>query len=759
MWTSTWWIMPEYIEPVVPPQSQSGMPMMGESVVGTDAFLTEVPSAASQVDQLNAYLEMLNIANALEEDILTEIGSRVVEDYEIDKASRSEWEDTVQDAIELAKLTAEKKYYAGEVVANVKYPTLATAAVQFSARALPNIIKGRDVVKCKVVGASDPPPAPPQEILNGELLPEEGTPEMADQVQDIYMQRREYRGKHSRAARIARFMSWQFLEDIDDWRDNLDQLLVSVAVVGSAFKKTFFDGVKNKAASVYVSADDLVVNYAAKSLESAPRVTHILEFKPNDIEERVRSGVFLDKDFGEPDASEDSRDEDAPHTFLEQHRWWDLDDDGYQEPYVVTVHLETRQVVRITPRYDADGIFADEKGNILKIEPVQYFTKFLFMPAFDGNFYGMGLGTLMAPLNATINTTINQLLDAGTRSTRQGGFLGKGIQLGRNDILFFKSGEWKRVNNTGDDLRKGIVPLPAAEPSKTLFELLSLMIDASKEVSSVSDVLTGEQQGANQSPTTTLSLIEQGLKVFSSIYDRIHRSLKSEFKKVWRLNRLYLDSESYMVVLDDSEAVIDDFYDKDMDVVPVSNETELSHTQKMVKADALMQMMGSGLNDREIQRRYLEALDVPDIEKLLPPENVEEEPPPEVQVEMAKIEIEQQKLEVEKMRAEADAALIESKIRKNDADILRSEATARQTERQAVTDEHMEKLDNLTRIVQMQTSTIEKLASKVMQEDQKIAGMEETAKKDKEKEKLDKERDKIKQEKPKAKKDPKKSDK
>jgi chaperonin GroES len=245
------------------------------------------------------------------------------------------------------------------------------------------------------------------------------------------------------------------------------------------------------------------------------------------------------------------------------------------------------------------------------------------------------------------------------------------------------------------------------------------MIEASKEVSSVQDVLTGEQAGANQSPTTTLSLIEQGLKVFSSIYDRIHRSLKSEFQKVWRLNRLYLDPEYYRTVLDDPEAAIEDFYDKDMDVIPVSNESELSHTQKMVKAEALMGMVGTGLNDREIQKRYLEALNIEDAEKVLPPEGQQEQVPPEMQVEMAKLEIEKGKLEIERIKAESNAALIESKIRKNDADIKRSEATARNTEQQALKDEHMEKLDSLTKVVQMQTSTIEKLASKIIQSEKK----------------------------------------
>jgi len=723
--------MSEYVEVVVPPQTQDGMPYPDEEVVDMGSFMEPVEDE-SLVDKLNSYLGMVNIAESLEEDILREMGSRVVEDFKIDKDSRADWEERTEDSLLLAGQVAEKKYYAGEIVANVKYPTLATASIQFASRAMPNIIKGRDVVKVKVIGAERQPPAIPDGI--GEMNPADFPPEQIPDLENLLSVHQEYRSKSARAERISKFMSYQFLEEMGDWRDSIDQLLVALPVVGCAFKKTYYDSIANKVRSPYVSAEDLVVNYNAKSIEDAPRITHVLEFKPNEIEERVRSGVFLDKDLGEPDQVDDNRDDDAPHVFLEQHRWWDLDDDGYQEPYIVTVHKDSSQVVRITARFDADGIITDEKGKILMIKPVQYFTMYSFMPAFDGNFYRMGLGSMMSPLNATINTTINQLLDAGTRANRQGGFLGKGVRLGRNDMLYFKSGEWKSVNNTGDDLRKGIVPLPTVEPSPTLFQLLSLMIEASKEVSSVQDVLTGEQQGANQSPTTTMSLIEQGLKVFSSIYDRVHRSLKSEFHKVWRLNRLYLDPEYYMKVLDDPDADISDFYDKDMDVVPVSNESELSHTQKMVKAEALMGMVGTGLNDREIQRRYLEAMDVPDVEKLLPAEGEAEKIPPEIQLEMDKLEIEKGKLEIERMKAEGNNALIQSKIQKNMADIERSKATAMATQQQALKDEHMKKLDSLSKVVQMQTNAIEKLVEKVLKNEESVMKEKETEKKKSEKE-------------------------
>jgi chaperonin GroES len=735
--------MPELLDPILPPQQQPGMPLPQENVLLSSPQVVENPPASEEmVDMLNGFLEMNNIADTLEDNVLTDIGSRVIDDYEIDKDSREDWERVQERSLELAMQITNTR----RDMADVNYPTIAISAIQFAARALGNIIKGRDVVRAKVIGKVEPQQAPPpmdmpmggpppdgaeyaptdmppQMPVGGDMPPGEmgGMPPMPSGST-----------KDARADRLSAFMSYQMLEEIDDWETNLDALLMMLPVTGCLFKKTYYDMTTRQVKSPLITANDLVVHYATKDIESAPRITHVFELTPNEMVERVRSGVFLDKEFGEPtqDEDRDGSDDDAPHKFLEQHRWWDLDDDGYKEPYVITVHQDTSQVVRITARYDSDGITTNEKGEIVKIEPVQYFTRFIFMPAFDNNFYGMGYGSLLGDLNSTINTTINQLLDAGTLSNQQSGFLGKGINLGRGDESSFRPGEWKHVVNTGDDLRKGIVPLPVREPSGVLFNLLGLMLDASKELSSVSDVLTGEGQGANESPTTILALIEQSLKVFSSIYKRIHRSLRSEYRKVRRLDRLYLPLEVYQSVLDDPEARMSDFYEKDMDVEPVSDETELTSTQKMVKAQALVEMMGSGLNDLEIQKRYLQALDIPSVDKILPAENVEPPPDPEIVLKEQEIEVKRMEAMNDQQRVQIEQELAKAKIEKMEADTARSYASVESTKSQAVNtmaqaentraqslkDEHMAKLDSLTKVVQMQSEAITKLTDRVLED-------------------------------------------
>jgi len=594
-------------------------------------------------DDVNAFNQIANFANDLSKDDRTFIATKVLEGYEVDKNSRDGWEQSNKEFMELAKQIGGERTYGGEKVSNVRYPILATAAIQFSARAYPNIVKGTDVVKCQTVGND----------ASGE--------------------------KTKKGNRIRRHMSYQILNRMDSWEEDMDQLLMTLALVGCHFKKTYYDPNAEKPVCEGVFAEDLVVHYNAKSLEKAARITHVIELSENEIVERIRKEVFREFDHKSAkgdDDKKDTEDEDAPHTFLEQHCWFDLDDDGYKEPYIVTVHKGSEELVRIVPRYDIDGIKTSDKKEIIKIEPNHHFTQYWFMPSFDGGFYKMGFGALLTSPIHIVNTIFNQLLDAGTLANRQGGFLGPGINLkkgGASGSLVFKQGEWKKISYLGDDIRKAIFALPVKEPSNVLFQLLGLMLDAIKELSSQAEVLSGEQSKANVPATTTLALIEQGLAVFSAIYKRIYRSLKSEFAKIRRLNMMYLSKREYNIVLDEVDEngqpvqfdPKEDYNDVMMDVVPVSNAADISDTQRILKSQALMEIRGQGLNDMEIMRRHLVAMGIEDIAGLLPDPNQPPPPDPKIEVEKEKLRLKSVELQIEIQRSVIEEKEKMSKILKN----------------------------------------------------------------------------------------------
>lgn len=595
-----------------------------------------------------------NIAEDLEDDYLNSVGSKVYEEYTADLTSRETWEDNYDKYLDLALQVTEEKSFPWEGAANVKYPLMATAAMQFGARAYPALVSGTKIVKGKTAGYD----------LDGQ--------------------------KGAAAIRVGKHMSYQLIEEMEDWEEEMDKLCVTLPITGCMFKKTYYSPTETRNVSELVYPKALVVNYWAKNLESARRKTHVIELSKNDIYERIAAGVYRDVDLGTPSvdsdatASEDNRngleapsssDDSTPRTVLEQHRFLDLDEDGYEEPYVVTIDKDSKQVLRIVARFDPEGIKKTEEGKLLRIQPVEYFTKFSFVPNPDGGFYDIGFGTLLSPLNETINTVINQLLDAGTMSTLQAGFVSRGIRIKGGDQTF-SPGEWKTVNATGDDLRKGIVPLPTREPSNVLFQLLGMMIEGAQKLSSVTDMLMGENPGQNQPATTTMAVLEQGLKVFSSIHKRNHRALKKEFKKLYRLNRLYLDPRSYFEVLDIGEEGAAEIFQNDYspditNIQPYSDPNVSSESQKLLKAQGLMELLQLGtVNPTVVTQRILMAQEQDNVEEIMT--MPEQQPDPEVLLQQ-----EQQRKQDMKDMDESDRAWAEIEIKAEVAQVKNIESMSR----------------------------------------------------------------------------------
>ena len=589
-----------------------------------------------------------NIAEHLGNDELATLGDRCVREYVIDDNSRNDWKANIDKAMDLAMQVVERKNYPWPNASNVKYPLLTVAAIQFAARAYPAIVPSGNIVNCKVLGndsgvpetdqMGQPVPGPDGNVKW--LLPPGA--------------------KRAKAGRISRHMSWQLREEMEEWEGETDTLLHILPIVGCCFKKTYYDSSLGRNVSQLASPKHIVVNYNAKSMELAPRITQEVRLYPHEIRERERAELFLEREYGPPTGEDvDPDDEDAPHWFLEQHRRLDLDDDGYSEPYVVTVHKETRQVVRIVPRFSERDVKMDGR-KVVRIEPIQYFTKYSFLPSPDGGFYDVGFGTLLNPINHAVNSSLNQMLDAGHKQNAGGGFIGGGLRI-KGGAVKLRLGEYKRLDVAGGTIKENVVDLKFGGPSSVLFNLLGLLIEAGKDISSVKDVMTGDAGPANEAATRTMARIEQGMKVFTAIYKRIYRAMRSEYKKLFRLNALYLEKETYFTLLDDPEKVSPDDYDpSSLDVVPVADPNQVSDLQKMARAEFLMQFIQDPwFEPKEVRLRILEAGNFEDRDELL----VKEPPKDPKMLESAdKIEVTKRRAEIENALVQAQIAEIKSKI-------------------------------------------------------------------------------------------------
>jgi len=581
-------------------------------------------------------IQSINIAENLDEETLTDLGEKLVTLVKEDDQSREEWLKNQATWIKLTSQVIEQKNTPWDHAANVKYPLLTTACLNFHARAYGALFNEPNLVNVRVYG-EDP----------------EGI-------------------KQFRAYRTAAYANFYLIEKMPDWLDGMDRGLFILAISGMMYKKTYYSTVRNRVASDLITAKDVILNYNARNFETA-RKTHRMWLTENQIEEYKRKGVFLDVDLApaaqkHQDPVQDkilgmhptgglNQEEDALREIYEIHWSWDLDKDGYREPWIFTVDRDTNTVLRIVPRFEWKDVETSENGKkIVCITPEEQFTRYIFIPDPNSPLYGMGLGSLVGPLNLAINTNINQLIDSGTLSIMSTGFLGKGLNL-RGGKIKVKPGLWQTVNNLGDDLRKEIIPIPANQPSPTLFQLLELLIQSGERLASINDAMMGENPGQNQPYATTAAVLEQGLKVFVGIYKRIFKSLGDEYEKIFNLFYRYMDAKEYGVVLDQPqvplEVLKEDFNPEDCDIRPVGDPRVVTDAQKMMRSQLLIQKWQILPNKEEALKRVLEAEGHSEVQKLMtspkPPEpSIEEK---QLQLDVAKFE-HQRQLDMASMQME-----------------------------------------------------------------------------------------------------------
>ncbi len=554
-----------------------------------EAMPAPQPAAILPAAILEMAVQVPNLADMLEPDRLGVIAHEALEEYELDRASMSDWLARMEKGLDLAKLVKTAKTYPFKDAANVKYPLVTTAALQFNAKSYPAIVPADNIVKPKVWGA-DPTGS-----------------------------------KAARGSRICEHMSYQLTCTIEEWEEDTDKLLTMLPIVGTVIRKVWFDPAQQRIRCRLLTTGSFIVNDKVRSLADAPRLTEELMLYPSEIAERVASGLFRAIDY----EGGDSEDKDAPQKFIEQHRRLDLDEDGTSEPYIVTVHVDSQQVARIVADFEMRDVTTGPDGKVTAIRRGSYFVAYHLLPSLDGGFWGTGFGLLLGDISETINGIINLMLDAGHMSSRGGGFIGSEFRI-KGGSQQHKPGEYKMVSATGAAIRDSIVDLTFPGPDATLFQLLGLLIEAGKEVASIKDILMGDSGGKAMTATATQALIEQGMAQFTAAYKRIFRALRHEFKLIAKINAETVSPEEYNAFHDivgpDGQPMMFDPRQEytlgDMDIVPVADPGSVTKMQKLGKAQILGEMAQGGMVDPQAAgKRMLEAASIEDAEELAPKPN------------------------------------------------------------------------------------------------------------------------------------------
>jgi len=592
-----------------------------------------------------------NLVSRFSEEDLRRLGEWCDAGYQRDLGTRIRWSERMQAALDLAQQVVKEKNFPWPNAANVAFPLVTIAAMQFHARAYPAIVNGTDLVKYRTL-------------------------KYKSTAEDV-----------ERGQKVCEIMNAQLLEDDIAWEEQEDRLLLVTSIVGTTFKKTYHVAEGTRNASDLVLPQDLVLDYFAKSVEECQRKTHVIPVFRNDVYEKVQLGTYKDVledswyksmpriETSTNSASRDKRegttapqgDETTPFMMHEQHCWIDLDKDGYAEPYIVTYERDSKCVVRIVARFDRpEDVDRKSDGTIIRIAATEYFTKRGFIPSPDGGIMDIGFGFLLGPINESVSTVINQLLDAGTMMTTAGGFLGRGAKI-RGGAFTFAPNQWLRVDSTGDDLAKSIVPLPVREPSAVLFQLLGLLIEYANRIAAATETMLGENPGQNTPASTNRSMVEQGMKIYAAIFKRQWRGLKEEFKKLYKLNAVFLESTRRQYFLGDPGRV-----------VPAADPNITSDEARYQQALTVKQaaMSTPGYDPVAVERFFLKSLKVEDIDTLYTGKMPEPQVDPKVQIEQMRTQVKMAEMQQDHVHFILD---LQEEARKNSAEIIKLIAEAQES--------------------------------------------------------------------------------
>jgi len=538
-----------------------------------------------------------NIADILEDSALGELASKITSFYHDDLDSRNDWYETFRDGLDLLGIKTNTRSEPFEGASGVYHPLLAEAVTHFQAQTYRELLPAGGPVDTKVMGVTSDP-------------------------------------KLERANRVKNFMNYQLTYKMEEYDPEMDQMLFYLPLAGSAFKKCYYDPSVGRAVSRFVKAEDLVVPYTTNDLATAPRITHVIKMTENDVRKLQLSGFYRDIDMGSPSfiGQSDLKDKidelegldrsggDDEYTLLEVHGEFDLegfedkDQDGEPTglamPYIVTVCLDTNDVLSIRQNYDPTDPMRKK---------VEYFTHYKFLPGLG--FYGFGLIHMIGGVTKSATAILRQLIDAGTLANLPAGFKSRGLNIQRADDPI-QPGEWRDVDSPGGVIRDSFLPLPYKEPSGTLAQLLGLLVESGQKFAAVMDQGTGD--GNQNAPVgTTVALLEKGQKVISAIHKRLHYAQRNEFKILKRIFGEVLPQEYPYQVQGGEQTVFRQDFSDEVDVIPVSDPNIFSTTQRIILAQTQLQMAQSAPqlhNMREAFRKMYLALNIQDIDELLLPE-------------------------------------------------------------------------------------------------------------------------------------------
>jgi chaperonin GroES len=534
-----------------------------------------------------------NLAEEVEDWNLDKIALKYIDLIEKDQEARKERDKQYEEGLRRTGLGHDAPGGATFTGASkVVHPVMAEACIDFESRAIKELFPPDGPVRTNIIGDVD----------------EES---------------------EARADRKRDYMNWQLTEQIEEFRDEQEQMLTQLPLGGSQFMKLWYDEKKRRPCAEFVPIDNIMLPFSAASFYTAQRVTEVQDITQEEFDDRISRGLYKDvavtKATQEPTmtASEKANDK------IEGKQWQDnedgvrrvyhiytnlaLDDDSYSKgelaPYILMIDDLNTEVL---------GLYRNWEEGDESMAKLDWLVEYKFIPWRGA--YAIGLPHLIGGLTAALTGSLRALLDTAHINNAATMLKLKGAKI---------SGQSQQVEVTQvteiegapgvDDIRKLAMPMPFNPPSPVLLELLGFLTTAAKGVVTTSEEKVADVN-SNAPVGTTQALIEQGAAVFSAIHARLHNSQRKLLMVLQRINRWYLDDQRKGDVVQELQIKREDF-NRNTDVLPVSDPHIFSETQRMAQAQAVLALTDKFpelFDRRAVVQRMLKQMKIPNITELMP---------------------------------------------------------------------------------------------------------------------------------------------
>jgi hypothetical protein len=564
-----------------------------------DAELEELPDGSVVVTldtkgpmEDEDFYQNLSDSDLIQDIDLGAMALRYIELVEKDKDARKQRDKQYEEGIKRTGMGNDAPGGANfNGASKVVHPVMAETCIDFAARAIKEMFPPDGPTKTKILGDVD----------------EEKTA-IAERKRD--------------------FMNWQLTEQIEEFRDEQEQMLTQLPLGGSQYLKLWYDEKKRRPCAQFLPIDNVLLPYAAGNFYTAERFTEVDDISDWDYKRRITSGLYREtsmtratmdpemtgsqKATNKVEGKSQNDNEDAVRRVYHIYTWLELDDDpvtkGEMAPYILMIDDLSTEVI---------GLYRNWEEGDETYTKLDWVIEFKFIPWRGA--YAVGLPQLIGGLSAALTGSLRALLDsahinnAATLLKLKGGKIsGQSQEIEVTQVVEIEGAPGV------DDVRKMAMPMPFNPPSPVLFELLGWLTNAAKGV-----VTTAEEKiadvNSNTPVGTTQALIEQGAVVFSSIHARLHESQARVLKILSRINRWYLNDMQRGEVVEDLDVKREDFA-RVTDVIPVSDPHIFSETQRMAQTQAVMAIMKDNpelFNKKVVIQRFLKQIKVPGINEIM----------------------------------------------------------------------------------------------------------------------------------------------